>query len=87
VEAKQAVEANEESKALYAEFKKVQEEMHQKMMAGEMPGLEDQEAMKRLNERTSQDASLSKLLQAQQAYFTLVDDLQKTIFSDFSELF
>ncbi|SJZ51539.1 Cell fate regulator YlbF, YheA/YmcA/DUF963 family (controls sporulation, competence, biofilm development) [Pilibacter termitis] len=87
LEAKGKVENDSTAKALYEEYKTIQQEMHAKMMSGEMPTEDDQKKMQEFSEKIDANESVVELLKAQQALGMLADEIQRIVFGNLNEVF
>jgi len=73
------VKANSQASALFEEFKKMQKDLEQKMMNGEMPTSEEQTKMQEMAEKIDKNEILSKMLQKDRAFSMMVEDVMKLI--------
>lgn len=86
VDARASVDANPDSKALFAEFYAFQEDLYQKMQSGQMPSEDDQKAIQSMTEKIEADPSVRDYFNAQQALATYMSDLERIIFKPLKEL-
>lgn len=78
---------NAEAYELFKEFQTFQQEMHQKMMAGEEMSEEDGEKAQALAERVQTEPIISDLMQTEQAFSIVVNDLNRIIMNPLRELY
>lgn len=78
---------NEEAYRIFKEFQAFQQEMHQKMMAGEEMTDEDAEKAQALAEKVQSEPVISHLMQTEQAFSVVVNDLNRIIMNPLRELY
>ncbi|UHA72423.1 YlbF family regulator [Paenibacillus sp. 481] len=78
-EAMKAIDANEESKSMLANFRQRQVELQQQMMAGEMPPPEEMENMQKLFEVISMNPDMAALFEAEQRLAVIIQDVNKIV--------
>ncbi|APP02792.1 YlbF family regulator [Lactobacillus delbrueckii] len=86
-EAMDAVKADEDSLALFKELDAAQMEIMEAQQTGKELTEEQQDDFKSLNERVSQNTTLQSMLLAEQAVYTLLNDVQKNIGQPLSEAY
>ena len=86
-EAMDAVKADEDSLALFKELDAAQMEIMEAQQTGKELTEEQQDDFKSLNERVSQNTTLQSILLAEQAVYTLLNDVQKNIGQPLSEAY
>ena len=86
-EAMDAVKADEGSLALFKELDAAQMEIMEAQQTGKELTEEQQGHFKSLNERVSQNTTLQSMLLAEQAVYTLLNDVQKNIGQPLSEAY
>ena len=82
-----AVKADEDSLALFKELDAAQMEIMEAQQTGKELTEEQQDDFKSLNERVSQNITLQSMLLAEQAVYTLLNDVQKNIGQPLSEAY
>lgn len=86
-EAMDTVKADEDSLALFKELDAAQMEIMEAQQTGKDLTEEQQDHFKSLNERVSQNTTLQNMLLAEQAVYTLLNDVQKNIGQPLSEAY
>lgn len=86
-EAMDAVKADADSLALFKELDAAQMEIMEAQQTGKELTEEQQGHFKSLNERVSQNTTLQSMLLAEQAVYTLLNDVQKNIGQPLSEAY
>ncbi|TXG06979.1 YlbF family regulator [Lactobacillus delbrueckii] len=86
-EAMDAVKADEDSLALFKELDAAQMEIMEAQQTGKELTEEQQDDFKSLKERVSQNTTLQSMLLAEQAVYTLLNDVQKNIGQPLSEAY
>ncbi|KAF1303362.1 MULTISPECIES: YlbF family regulator [Enterococcus] len=78
---------NEEAFALFKEFQTLQQELQTKMMAGEEVSEEDAQRAQAMAERVQKEELINQLMQKEQAFSTVVNDLNRIIMGPVRELY
>ncbi|MFD2828891.1 YlbF family regulator [Corticicoccus populi] len=81
------VNGNEESKALFDEFRTVQLELQQKQMQGEEIGEEDVMKAQQTAAEIEKDENIRSLMEAEQKMSQLIQDLNRVIMKPIEELY
>ncbi|WP_338555193.1 YlbF family regulator [Paenibacillus sp. KS-LC4] len=80
-DAKQAADADPDAKRMLAEFRERQNELQQKMMAGEEPSAADMDTLNKLYEVISLNPLISSLMEAERRFSIVFEDINR-IMSD-----
>lgn len=86
-EARNAVDSNEESKALFAEFQEFQQILQQKQMSGEEFSEEDTKKAGEISGKVQQDTLINDLMMKEQSFSLIVNDLNGIIMTPVRELY
>lgn len=86
VDAKEKIDTNPVSKALFDEFVAFQEELYHKMQSGQMPTDEDQKAIQSMTEKMEADTTVRDYFNAQQALSVYISDIERIVFKPLQEL-
>ena len=78
---------NEEAYGIFKEFQAFQQEMHQKMMAGEEMTEEEAQKAQELSQKIQQDGIVSDLMQKEQAFSLVANDLNRIIMGPVRDLY
>lgn len=81
------LKAEEASYTLFKEFQDLQQNLQQKMMAGEEMSDEDAKKAQEMSEKIQQDGTISELMQKEQAFSTIANDLNRIIMGPVRELY
>lgn len=81
------LEANEEAYALFKEFQELQQSLQQKMMAGEEMTEEEAQKAQELSQKIQQDGIVSDLMQKEQAFSLVANDLNRIIMGPVRDLY
>lgn len=82
-----AIDEDATAKGLYDDYRKVQDEMHGKMMQGAMPTPEDQEKLQEMGEKIKENDLIMALLAAEQQFSGLMDEINKVIMAPIREIY
>jgi cell fate (sporulation/competence/biofilm development) regulator YlbF (YheA/YmcA/DUF963 family) len=85
--AKEAIATKPESQKLFAEFQEVQFSLQQKMQAGEMPNEDDQAKIQDISKRVQDDSLITVLLEKEQAFSIIMNDINKIIMGPIEEIY
>lgn len=83
----EAVNSNEESKAIFADFRSIQMTLQEKQMSGEEITEEDIAKANELAGKIEQDENISKLMQAEQSMGQVIEDLNRIILKPLQDLY
>ncbi|EOT40931.1 YlbF family regulator [Enterococcus dispar] len=78
---------NQEAHALFQEFQQLQQGLHEKMMSGEEISEEDAKKAQELAERVQKEDLINQLMQKEQAFSAVVNDLNRIIMGPVHELY
>ncbi len=78
---------NEEAYNLFKEFQGLQQSLHKKMMAGEEISEEDAAAAQEMTGKIQNEELIGQLMQREQAFSTVLDDLNRIITGPIRELY
>lgn len=81
------LKANEEAYALFKEFQELQQSLQQKMMAGEEMTEEEAQKAQELSQKIQQDGIVSDLMQKEQAFSFVANDLNRIIMGPVRDLY
>ena len=81
------LKANEEAYALFKEFQELQQSLQQKMMAGEEMTEEEAQKAQELSQKIQQDGIVSDLMQKEQGFSTIINDLNRIIMTPVRDLY
>ncbi|MDR1474013.1 MAG: YlbF family regulator [Lactobacillales bacterium] len=81
------VKADSKAAELFEEFKKMQKNLEQKMLKGEMPTSEEQTKMQEVAEKIDKNEVLSTMLQKERAFSMIVEDVMKLIQAPVQEIY
>lgn len=84
VEARALLEADEQVKNMYISLRNKQMELQQKQMSGQELTQEDVEAWQKQYEITAMHSDVSKVLQAEQRFSQIFEDIQKILYEALS---
>ncbi|TDM04659.1 YlbF family regulator [Macrococcus carouselicus] len=83
----EAVESNEESKAVFSQFREIQMTLQEKQMSGQEITEEDIAKANELAAKIEQDENISKLMQAEQRMGQVIEDLNRIILKPLQDLY
>jgi len=83
----EAVNNNEESKSIFADFRNIQMTLQEKQMSGEEISEEDIAKANELAGKIEQDENISKLMQAEQRMGQVIEDLNRIILKPLQDLY
>ncbi|MDR0920878.1 MAG: YlbF/YmcA family competence regulator [Lactobacillales bacterium] len=86
-EASANIKADAEADKLFTEFKAFQENLHQKMMTGEMPSEDDQKEMQEMGTKVQANALIGQLMEKEQAFSLVMNDINKIIMLPIHEIY
>lgn len=78
---------DEKAYELFKEFQTLQHSLHQKMMAGEEMSEEDAKAAQEMATKVQHEDAIGQLMQKEQAFSTILDDLNRIITTPIRELY
>jgi cell fate (sporulation/competence/biofilm development) regulator YlbF (YheA/YmcA/DUF963 family) len=78
---------NEEAYNLFKEFQSLQQALQQKMMTGEEMTEEEAKKAQELSQKIQQDAIVSELMQKEQAFSLVANDLNRIIMGPVRDLY
>lgn len=78
---------NQEAFALFKEFQNMQQGLQNKMMAGEEFTEEEAKQAQELGEKVQQEELIRQLMEKEQAFSTVVNDLNKIIMTPVRDLY
>lgn len=78
---------NTASYELFKEFQGLQQSLQQKMMAGEEMSQEDAETAQQMSEKIQNDPLITELMQKEQSFSMVADDLNRIILAPVRELY
>lgn len=81
------VDADPESKRMLDDFRTRQNEVQQRMMAGEMPAPEEMEQMEKLFEVLSLNLNIRRLFDAERRLSVIIQDVNKIITDSLAHLY
>ncbi|WP_122645832.1 YlbF family regulator [Enterococcus mediterraneensis] len=81
------LKANEEAYSIFKEFQALQQELQTKMMAGEEVSEEDAQKAQAMAEKVQKEDLINQLMQTEQAFSTVVNDLNRIIMGPVRELY
>ena len=81
------LKANEEAYALFKEFQTLQQTLQQKMMAGEEMSEEEAQQAQSLSQKIQEDEIVSDLMQKEQAFSLVANDLNRIIMGPVRDLY
>lgn len=84
--AKDSVESNADSKALWEEFLAAQSKIQSLVQSGQMPSSEEQANMSALGDKIEADSTLKAYFEAQQALGVYIGDIERIVFGPLQEL-
>jgi cell fate (sporulation/competence/biofilm development) regulator YlbF (YheA/YmcA/DUF963 family) len=80
------IDADAESKKMLDDFRQRQNELQQKMMAGEMPPQEEMQKMEKLYEVISLNPNVRRLFDIERRFSVVMEDVQRIIAAPLEEL-
>ena len=81
------LKANEEAYALFKAFQELPQSLQQKMMAGEEMTEEEAQKAQELSQKIQQDGIVSDLMQKEQAFSLVANDLNRIIMGPVRDLY
>jgi cell fate (sporulation/competence/biofilm development) regulator YlbF (YheA/YmcA/DUF963 family) len=87
IAAKEAIASKPESQKLFSEFQEMQFSLQQKMQTGEMPDEDDQTKIQDISKRVQEDSLIAVLLEKEQAFSIIMNDLNKIIMAPIEEIY
>ncbi|WEV40959.1 YlbF family regulator [Lactobacillus sp. ESL0684] len=81
------VKQNATSLALFKEMDQIQSQIMNAQAQGEELSQELQDKYQKLDEKVQKDATIMKLLQAEQGLYKIIDDVQKTLTKPINDLY
>lgn len=86
-EAKQAIDADPDSKRMLDDFRAKQLELQSRLMTGERPAQEEMENMEKLYEVISLNLNIRRLMEAEKRLSVIFEDVQKILGESLQELY
>lgn len=81
------VDADPQSKEMLENFRRNQQELQERMMAGEMPAQEEMEKMEKLFELLNMNLSIRRLFEAERRLSVIIEDVNRIISGSLEHLY
>lgn len=82
-----AIEENEESRALFNEFRTISQQLQQKQMQGEAPSEEEIANIQAMSVKVQEDENINRLMASEQQVSQTINDINKIITTPLNEVY
>lgn len=86
-ESVEAIEANEESRALFSEFRAISQQLQQKQMQGEAPTEEEIANIQAMSVKVQEDEHINRLMASEQQVSQTINDINQIITTPLNEVY
>lgn len=83
----EAIEANEESRTLFSEFRLVSQQLQQKQMQGEAPTEEEIANIQAMSVKVQEDENINRLMASEQQVSQTINDINQIITKPLNEVY